>query len=440
MIRSSRDSHQTAIRRFRQPALGHWLVVLLVAIPSIGCQKQLMPTPNLYAYGHDDAFDRVLPAHRNNLVDVMYVTDRMKSGDSDNGPTYGYGRSHSMAFGSCVVEIGRDVSWDELSRASRSRDRTVSLPLTVRTVRELGRYPELPIPIVEPGPPPVEDPAAVARFAATEAALHEELERRLAATDRKHVFLYVHGFNNTFEDAVFTKAELWHFLGRQGVPVCYTWPAGRGLSGQGYVYDSVSCEFTILHFRQLLEALGRCPSVEKVHILAHSRGTAIVTSALRELHLQQTYAPQTAREKFKLGNLVLAAADLDLDVVQQRLSAERIGRVPENGVLYTSPDDRALELADILTLGVARLGQLQATELTPRFRQAIETSPITFVQALVRAGYIGHSYFTDSPAVSSDIILFLRDNRPPGAEHGRPLTERIPNFYVIRDDYLRPPK
>ena len=34
-------------------------------------------------------------------------------------------------------------------------------------------------------------------------------------------------------------AELWHFLGRQGVPILYTWPAGFG-GLRGYTRDRES--------------------------------------------------------------------------------------------------------------------------------------------------------------------------------------------------------
>ena len=44
-------------------------------------------------------------------------------------------------------------------------------------------------------------------------------------------------------------AEFWHFLGRLGVPLKYTWPAGRpGLNG--YSYDRESSEFTVNHRRR----------------------------------------------------------------------------------------------------------------------------------------------------------------------------------------------
>jgi esterase/lipase superfamily enzyme len=414
-----------------------WLMLCALGVTAAGCQRQLMPTPNLYSYMHDNAFDRVPAEFRNNHVDVLYVTDRLPSGTGKTGPTYGYGRSHALAFGSCTVEIGRDVSWDELVRASRTVKRSVSLPLAVKQVREIARCPEIPFPALEKGPPLVEDPAVLAEFAAVAQQLQDEIAARLAHSTKKDVYLYVHGFNNTFEDAVFTSAELWHFLGRQGVPICYTWPAGRGLSASGYVYDSVSCEFTVFHLKQLLRALGRCPEIEKVHILAHSRGTDVASAALRELKLEYTHAETSVGAALKLGNVVLAAPDMDLDVVQERIGGERLAYAPERFTIYTSPADRALALADMLTLGIERLGQVQPSQLTPRLRKVVAMVPVSYIEALVHTGYIGHSYFTDSPAVASDLILLLRDNCPPGADHGRPLNERITNFWELRDDYLQ---
>lgn len=426
-------AHRSAVARRRGAAFA----LCAVCITAAGCHRELMPTPNLYAYLHDDAFDRVPAVYRTNQVDVLYVTDRAQTGAAETGPKYGYGRSHSHAFGSAVVEIGRGLSWEQLAKASQESKRSVALPLTVKQVREIARFPEVPYPMVEKGPRPIDDPAVLAQFTAVERLLSDDIAARLAHSEKKDVYLYVHGFNNTFEDAVFTSAELWHFLGRQGVPISYTWPAGRGLSSGGYVYDTVSSEFTVFHLKQLLRSLGRCPQIEKVHILAHSRGTDVATAAIRELNIEHTYAEKSAREALKLGNVVLAAPDLDFDVVQQRLGGERIGFVPERGTIYTSPADRALALADMLTLGVARLGEMQSSQLSPALRKLVEMAPMTYVEAIVDTGFLGHTYFSESPAVSSDLILILRDNRAPGAENGRPLKERMTNFWEIRDDYLR---
>ena len=94
--------------------------------------------------------------------------------------------------------------------------------------------------------------------------------------------IFVHGYNNDFTDSVRTIGNLWHFMGRQGVPIAYTWPAGAG-GLAGYTTDRESCEFTIFHLKTFLEDLAADPEIEKIHILAHSRGTDVSVTAVREL-------------------------------------------------------------------------------------------------------------------------------------------------------------
>lgn len=53
----------------------------------------------------------------------------------------------------------------------------------------------------------------------------------------------------------------------------------------------------------------------------------------------------------------------------------------------------------------------------------------------MRQGAYGHSYFIDSPSVHSDVILILRDERRPGADHGPPLIKRDYGFWELRDGY-----
>ena len=70
----------------------------------------------------------------------------------------------------------------------------------------------------------------------------------------------------------------------------------------------------------------------------------------------------------------------------------------------------------------------------------LEPIPITggeVVDSRIRSEGMGHSYFLSNPATLSDLILVLRYDRPPTAEHGRPLTEIAPNWYILDDDYPR---
>ena len=95
-----------------------------------------------------------------------------------------------------------------------------------------------------------------------------------------------YGYNNTFEDGTFVIAELWHFLGRQGVPILYTWPAGFFCRLRGYNHDRESGEFTVFHLKQFLRIVASTPGLEQLHLVAHSRGTDVLTTALRELFIE----------------------------------------------------------------------------------------------------------------------------------------------------------
>ena len=90
------------------------LVGLVLCVGLAGCQRELIPTPNLYLDRDTNPFAEVPAEWQTNTVDLLYVTDREPEGGEQNHVEYGYQRSKSMAFGSCVVRIGEDVSWDTL--------------------------------------------------------------------------------------------------------------------------------------------------------------------------------------------------------------------------------------------------------------------------------------------------------------------------------------
>ena len=258
-------------------------------------------------------------------------------------------------------------------------------------------------------------------------------------TPRKEVFLFVHGVNNRFEDAIRTAGESWHFLGREGVPIAYTWPAGRG-GVLSYFYDRESGEFTIFHLKQLFHVLAAIPEVEKVHVLAHSRGTDVAMTALRELVIETRAAGRDPRERFKIANVMLVAPDLDFGVVMQRLVAEALGPAFERITVYVNADDDAIAMANALFDGRLRLGELQHSRLTDEQRATLEeiaNLDIVSYQGRV-GGKFGHGYFRENPAVSSDIYARLRYDWLPGEglRAGLVRAAEGSNFWLIDDDYL----
>lgn len=423
------------------------IVLMLGCVMLAGCgskKPQLMPTPNLYTHPEFDPFADVPPALQGNVVDVLYITDRTpeteikKQVATPERMLYAHRRSRSAAFGVAQLRIGSDdLTWEELVRLSRSETRDRDLDLDVISVREIGRFAPTPPRLV------ISDTQVADVLSEAENEAHEDAERRfteeltarLAKTPRKEVYLFVHGFNVDFDGSVRNIGELWHFLGREGVPIVYSWPAGQGTL-RAYEFTNQSVLFTGYHFKQALRLIAACPAVEKVHLIGHSRGTAVVTNGVRELYIEMR-GTEDVQKKLKLGTCVLAAADLDIDVVTQQYATERVGRAVEAVVIYIFEHDKALSFSRWLAGGVMRLGDVDPDLFDEDEMNILrESRRLQIVDArITKPGPFGHNYFQQNPAVSSDLILFLRYHLPPGGEHGRPLEISESGFWIIDDDY-----
>jgi esterase/lipase superfamily enzyme len=156
---------------------------------------------------------------------------------------------------------------------------------------------------------------------------------------------------------------------------------------------------------------------------------------LRELYIETRAAGKDFRTVYRINNVVLAAADLDLEVAMQRVAAEYMGLGTERSTLYVSDVDRAIGFSAILFTSLRRIGQLRPEDLTDEERQHLERVARTqIIDARVPTGLIGHAYFYRHPAVSADLILLLRYQFEPGHPE-RPLHKRGANFWQITPDY-----
>jgi esterase/lipase superfamily enzyme len=320
--------------------------------------------------------------------------------------------------------------------ASRAQSRIRDFELRLVSIDEFTRMPPTPTPYEVIDGKVFEDREIVAARDASAARMKAEVKRRLALTPRKDVYLYVHGYNNTFEDAAFALAELWHFFGREGLPIIYTWPAGHpGIFG--YTYDRESSEFTVFHLKQVIRWLSAQPEIENIHLIAHSRGTDVALSAFRELVIWARGAGLNPRERFKIKNFVIAASDLDVQVVSQRVAAEYLALAVDQATLYTSPDDKAIGIAEVLfdsprgRVGTWSIDELDEAEISRMKAHAGRVNIVNFEGE--STGY-GHSYFRTNPAVSSDLVLMIRYGLKPG-EPGRPLENIGLNFWRVPEGF-----
>ena len=413
-----------------------WFLWLGLLMTSAGCHPYLVATPNLLQRQDPlQVFANCAKDCQTPEAAVLYATDRAIVEASVKQPAYGHGRATKLAFGVAHVNLSPAPSWQELIRESTQTKRGREFELKLARVREVGHF-KAAFDSFAAQPGPAVHQAGGQQERGDNAEFQALLQARLAQTSHKDVFIFIHGYNNTFEDAVFRAAEVWHFMGRVGVPIAYTWPAGLG-GIRGYAYDRESGEFTVSHLRRFIKTVADCPDVERVHLIGHSRGCDVAISALRELNLTIVAQGKSTQQELKLENLVLAAPDVDEEVFMQRAVGENLLQAARRTTIYASQHDKAIELADMVFASRRRLGTLGVIDFNAKMKQGLAKLPnVQFIECKVSGIMLTHSYVFTHPAALSDLILVLRDRRPPGAENGRPLRQPAEGIWELTDDYL----
>jgi len=166
----------------------------------------------------------------------------------------------------------------------------------------------------------------------------------------RNSLLFVHGYNQTFEAAALDAAALSDGIGFRGNTVLFSWPSKGGLLDYGY--DRESALIARDPLADALSAVLNDPFGSRLHLVAHSMGTLVTLEALRG------YRDRNGDKGLdRLGALVLAAPDIDLDVFKANLG--RLGPLRERMTVITATNDRALDLSRRLA-GGERVGALPA--------------------------------------------------------------------------------
>ncbi len=451
-----------AVRAFVEPLRSGGFALLVGVSLLAGCASKtpLMPAPTVYTPpASKPLFTAALGARRTPDIELVYITDRApraaqataQNADPEATLPYSAERAASMAYGTVSVGFGEAVDWDTLAAQSVAAERGVDLDLRLGTTRELGRFPPLRYPLKSaPDGSFHRDPAVLAQHRSAADGLQALLARQLAAAPRKELVLFVHGYANTFQDAAFTMGELCHFFGREFACAVFSWPAGgsRGIL-MGYNVDRESSEFAVLHLKQALRIVAATPGLERLHLLAHSRGTSVLVSALQQLSIEHYAAGLQPLERMKLRNVVLLAPDIDAQVAGTLLfsvssdpdllrgaHAAPDARLSSGGLqltLYASPDDLALSVAERLFGSLRRLGRLDASAFDEQaYARIADLRNLDLIDVYGSTDPFGHSYFHSNPAVSADLVSLIRYGLEPG-DPGRALEEVRRPFWRIRE-------
>jgi esterase/lipase superfamily enzyme len=409
--------------------------LLLAAAMVSGCASpvfrtiDLMPAPAVFAGGAVDPFLKDPPPVNFGDFGLLYATDRKPAPDPGARPFYTNQPGFLVRLGSARVEAGQPgLNWDQVRRISLSERRSGHYPLKIRSVEETG--------VVESTRSLLaREPEDVETSAGEDEDFAARVDARLAATDVKDVFIYVHGFRVAFDEPVLVAAEFWHFLGYRGVFIAYAWPSTQRMTA--YLSDLETAKAMARNFRLFLTYLRENTQVERIHIIAYSAGSRLVVRALEQLAMLNADAGDEAlRKEPGIGNVIIVGGDISL---KEFASAATDGmlRVPERTIVYLSSSDRALIWSRRL-FRRKRLGEMWVETLPDQARIFLRTYPsLELVDVTDAAGSTtgnGHAYFRDSPWVSSDILTVLA--RDPGPD--RRGLERTPDRLVwhFPPDYI----
>ncbi|WP_072377216.1 alpha/beta hydrolase [Rhizobium tibeticum] len=183
-------------------------------------------------------------------------------------------------------------------------------------------------------------------------AERQEFIRRLntalaqRAPENREILIFVHGYNNNFADSVFRNAQITYDYDIKSVSLHYAWPSGASVPL--YVFDRDSALVGRRGLAETIEIAAQT-NATRVILVGHSMGAYVVTEALRDLALRG----RTSTLK-RLGGVVLAAPDIDVDVFLSQL--DDIGEIPRPFTIIVSQRDRALGISRRLAGGRPRVG------------------------------------------------------------------------------------
>ncbi|WP_031252584.1 alpha/beta hydrolase [Mesorhizobium sp. LNHC209A00] len=204
-----------------------------------------------------------------------------------------------------------------------------------------------------------------------------------------HVLVFVHGFNNRYEDSVFRFAQFVHDSRAKVVPILFTWPSRASVLG--YNYDKESTNFSRTAFERTLKALADDRSVTDVTVMAHSMGTWLAMESLRQMALEDGQVSP------KIRNVILASPDLDVDVFGRQWT--ELGPKKPKFTITVSRDDRALAVSRLIAGNVDRVGQADPSK--EPYKSKLEAAGITVLDLtnVKTDDRLNHSKFAESPEI-----------------------------------------
>ena len=165
-------------------------------------------------------------------------------------------------------------------------------------------------------------------------------EGMTAQRSASSALVFIHGYNVSFKDALFTVAQIKSATNYRGRIYMYSWPSAA--STFRYIADMDNAEEAEPFLQSFLKLLMRDADIDDIDILVHSMGSQSALRALSSLRsVFETERQGAARPtKIRIGQIMFAAPDVARPVFDQKI--RRIAPYADRVTVYASMTDAAL--------------------------------------------------------------------------------------------------
>jgi esterase/lipase superfamily enzyme len=228
-----------------------------------------------------------------------------------------------------------------------------------------------------------------------EAAFYDRLRDCVAGSKKKQAFVFIHGYNVSFDDAVRRTAQLAFDLEFDGAPICYSWPSRANTFLYGS--DEESVRLTEDHLEIFLKGIQEQSGAEKIHLIAHSMGNRCLTAVLKSM------ARDLESDEPPFDEVVLTAPDVHATIFRRR--APDVVRMSRHVTLYASSNDQALAMSKEYH-DFPRAGETGKNSIV--VVPGVDTIDVSSVDTSL----VGHSYYGDNTSVLSDLFHLIQFGHP----------------------------
>lgn len=308
------------------------------------------------------------------VVKVYYATDRQPTGGGDPAERYGVDRG-PVSYGICTVSIPRDHRLGELEAPSIWR-------------LEFSEDPEKHV-------------VLLSISEQRKSVFFDDVRNAVKNSADKAAFVFVHGYNVSFEDAARRTAQMSYDLGFDGAPVFYSWPSQAQVAA--YTVDETNVAWSQTNLKEFLRDFAEQSDAENIFLIGHSMGTRALTGALKDLFVEY---PEI---RPRLKEIILAAPDIDADIFRRDI-APRITTANRSITLYASSNDTAL-IASKRFHGYRRAGDTSGGVMIVDGVDTIDSTDVD-------TGFLGHAYYAEAKSIVTDIFNLMRYGKPPRERQG----------------------